>query len=113
MLSLQEPGKLLFVRKKMQFQGELQCTEMTKVTASRIVGSRVLSTNGSFFLAFAFINVNYIILQLSHMRKDCASATAHSACTGHIHHAFLRMSKPGMAGCVDDSMSNYWISFEL
>ena len=53
---------------------------MTKVTASRIVGSRVLSTNGSFFLAFAFINVNYIILQLLHavqMHKD-ANAIAHA-----------------------------------
>ena len=59
---------------------------MTKVTANRIVGSRVRRV---IFLAFAFINVN------------------------HIHHTLLRMSKPGMAGCIDDSMSNYWISVEV
>ena len=63
-------------------------SNIIKAIASLIVGSRV----GWFiFLAFAFINANYIIV-LQHMhRTPCFLRTSNS-------------SHAGMAGCIGDSM---------
>ena len=59
------------------------CKLCCKATASQLVGSRVWRV--IFFLAFAFINVNYVTLQLPYMRKDHAAMTGHASATVYVY----------------------------